>query len=77
MAALWLINSVAIAAASVLLVRAVQIGIDERLRPPRQPRSPTSDDALGLGDELAGRIPPLRPLRPVVARTAASSIDRP
>ncbi len=70
-AALWLINSVAVAAATVLLVRAVRAGTATGAATPSAPEPDLLDDALGLGDELVGRIPPLRPLRPVVARTTA------
>ncbi len=69
-AGLWLVSAVAVVAATVLLVRAVRAGT-ATASSPATPEPDLLDDALGLGDELAGRIPPLRPLRPLVGRLAA------
>jgi hypothetical protein len=70
-AALWLAPGIAVIAAAALLGNAVQVASRAGASTPSAPEPDLLDDVLGLGDELAGRIPPLRPLRPVVSRTAA------
>ncbi len=67
-AGLWLASAIATVAAGVLLVRAVRVG-SAAAAEPAGPEPDLLDDALGLGDELAGRIPPLRPLRRFIVGT--------
>ena len=68
-AGLWLTAAIAAVAAGILLIRAVRIG-SAAAAETSGPEPDLLDDALGLGDELAGRIPPLRPLRAVLTGTA-------
>lgn len=68
-AGLWLTTAIAAVAAGILLIRAVRIG-SAAAAETSGPEPDLLDDALGLGDELAGRIPPLRPLRAVLTGTA-------
>ena len=68
-AGLWLAAAIATLAAGILLVRAVRAG-SAAAADSAGPEPDLLDDALGLGDELATRIRPLRPLRPVVTGTA-------
>jgi hypothetical protein len=72
-AALWLVCALAIGAATVLLWNADHAGTAATSG--ANPEPDLLDDALGLGDELAGRIAPLRPLRPLLTR-AAAFLDR-
>jgi len=68
-AGLWLGSAIAVGVAAAHLGRAVRAGsATGEVTPAREPD--LLDDALGLGDELATRIPPLRPLRPVMTGTA-------
>jgi hypothetical protein len=68
-AGLWLVSGVTVIAAALLLARATRAG--SAATAPSTPEPDLLDDALALGDELAGMVPPLRPLRPAVGRVAA------